>query len=86
MFFGCIDTKTKDIIMEKLNALHPPIDGLLMNALAKNTEKKSFWRKYKNKGWSNFKAEDYKVVIEEIRGITKGELWKIENYWSGYQD
>lgn len=70
-------------ITEKANALHPPIDRLLLSSLATNEiggEDKP-WRKQCLKGWSNFDSEDYQEIIDHIRDVTNGKLWKIEKYW-----
>jgi len=35
----------------------------------------------KTKGWTNFEQKDYESVINKVRDITKGELWRIEEFW-----
>jgi len=76
---------------EKAKHLHPPIDRLLLNALAEHNVggHKSIWKKYATKGWSNFKSEDYQKVINTLKTLpelqTKG-LWAVEYYWQGHQD
>ncbi|QRM35456.1 hypothetical protein [Microvirga sp. VF16] len=72
---------------EKLNAVHPPIDRLLLTSLiaADTGPRRVIWRKAKETGWSTFSSADYEAVIEAVRDFTSGELWKIERHWSGYQ-
>jgi hypothetical protein len=74
--------------------IHPPIDRLLLNNLARENIgglKKTVWNKYNSKGWSNFSREDYRQVIASIKEALKHEikdeksLWKIEYYWPGHQ-
>lgn len=69
----------------KANALHPPIDRLLLTSLAARDigGKAKFWRRQSLKGWSNFTSKEYEEVIVEIRRVTGGALWKIERYWLG---
>ncbi len=81
----------------KLAAIHPPIDRLLLDALAKKNfeERRRSWRRFRDRGWSAFSSEDYEAVIALIREVTAhdneggepggGGLWKIERYWPGYQ-
>lgn len=73
------DVSTK----EKADALHPPIDRLLLSNLAANDigGKGKLWRNQCLKGWSNFNSEDYQETIDNIRDVTRGSLWKIERYW-----
>lgn len=70
-------------IRAKANALHPPIDRLLLTSLAAKDigGKSAFWRQQSLKGWSNFTSEDYETTIAEVRDVTNGTLWKIEQHW-----
>ncbi|TBG27795.1 hypothetical protein ELG79_22170 [Rhizobium leguminosarum] len=70
-------------IQERANALHPPIDRLLLGNLAARDVggRSKFWRKQWLKGWSNFNSEDYQATIDNIRSVTRGALWRIEQYW-----
>jgi hypothetical protein len=78
----------------KIDALHPPIDRLLLTALGKDQNcpkprhngKTVSWNFFVNSGWSKFNNEEYEEVIKAIHGITQGVLWKIESYWKGHQD
>ena len=73
---------------ENTQFIHPPIDSVLLKELAKidfgNNAK--FWRKANKEAWSKFDSDFYQEVIDQIReGIGDEPLWKIEEYWRGYQ-
>ncbi|SEH23583.1 hypothetical protein [Rhizobium sp. NFR12] len=70
-------------MQEKANALHPPIDRFLLGNLAVRDVggRAGFWRKQLRIGWSNFNSEDYQRTIDNIRYVTSGALWTIEQYW-----
>jgi hypothetical protein len=72
---------------DKLEAIHPPIDRPLLDELAsKNVGGLSKrWRKYNAIGWSSFTSEQYENVISDVRDVTNGRLWIIENHWPGFQ-
>jgi len=68
--------------------LHPPIDRLLLKALADENVGgcRRAWRRLEKRGWSKFTSEDYQEVIDLIRQVMPGQpLWKIEQYWRGFQ-
>ncbi|WP_421566342.1 hypothetical protein [Ochrobactrum sp. EDr1-4] len=67
----------------KANSLHPPIDRLLLTELARRDigGAADFWRTRYMIGWSNFSSDEYQKTIDEIRRVTDGELWRIEQYW-----
>lgn len=78
----------------RADTIHPPIDRLLLLALAQHAkiagpfERSStcHWRKYAVLGWSKFNNEDYEEVISEIRRFSNGKpLWMIEEHWIGHQ-
>ncbi len=79
--------------LNRFSFIHPPIDRPLLENLEKRNIgfKKTTWKEYKSKGWSNFSREDYKQVISFIKEALKQELnderslWKIEYYWPGHQ-
>ena len=76
-----IDIKIRTII-------HPPIDSLLLECLYKNDVggAKKKWGKAKKIRWSKFSSIDYQEIMDEIIKIYgKKGLWKVEEYWSGYQ-
>ncbi len=72
----------------KSEAIHPPIDSVLLKELAsKNFNGNArFWRMSNKIAWSNFNSEQYQNVIDEIRsGLNGKALWRIEEYWKGHQ-
>lgn len=73
---------------ESVKHLHPPIDDLLLKALAKcnfGGEAKQ-WRKFRQKRWSKFDSETYENAINLIRQKLSGApLWKIEAHWKGHR-
>ena len=83
---------------EKVSAIHPPIDRLLLNSIKTNLkqiyadseieEKRKFWKSKDIQSWSLYEARDYKKVIGEIKQIQEKRnqpLWKIEAFWPGHQ-
>jgi hypothetical protein len=73
---------------ERVQNLHPPIDRVLLDTLAKKNVagKRAEWRQAAMTGWSNFGSDDYERVIELIRLSMQGEaLWRIEEHWKGNQ-
>lgn len=73
---------------KRVQALHPPIDRVLLSALASNNvnDKKQFWKMRQQQGWSNFDYVSYQSVITQIRDVVKNEpMWTIEQYWQGFQ-
>lgn len=74
---------------EKVQALHPPIDAVLLKELAdmNYAGKKMEWRGFWQKRWSKFDSNDYEAVIKLIRAsLPQGKpLWSIEEHWGGHQ-
>jgi hypothetical protein len=74
---------------EKVNALHPPIDSLLLTELAirePNNDLKRIWVHARTMKWSKFDEKTYWEVIQAIRRKVDGRpLWAIEQYWCGHQ-
>lgn len=73
---------------ERVQNLHPPIDRVLLDALARQNVggNKKEWRQAANTGWSNFGSDDYERVIALIRLSMPGEaLWRVEEHWKGNQ-
>lgn len=71
-----------------VEALHPPVDRLLLNQLAKENVAglKREWLIHKNKAWSKYTSDEYQAVIDLFRQAMPGRpLWEIEQYWQGYQ-
>lgn len=73
----------------RVSALHPPIDRILLNSLARIdlNGKQRFWRRYANIGWTNFCSDQYEAVIYEIRDALGQDvpMWQIEAHWAGHQ-
>ncbi len=72
----------------KVQALHPPIDRVLLESLQtiNFAGQKNKWKLLKSKGWSNFKSEDYEYAIESLKtSLHNSEFWKIEEFWQGHQ-
>lgn len=73
---------------ERVIALHPPIDSLLLEELYKNDVggQRKTWAMAKARRWSKFNAEQYQEVIDSIRISMAGRaLWLIEEHWCGHQ-
>jgi hypothetical protein len=86
--YACGTLPTNRQSLDKLGALHPPIDRLLLDGLARSSSRDSAvtWRKWKNKGWSTFDSDQYESVIASIRRKNIGRpLWEIEEFWAGHQ-
>ena len=68
--------------------LHPPIDKLLLDELAKINlgGEARYWRRMSQRGWSNFNSDEYENVILSIRAnLGSRPFWMIEEYWRGNQ-
>ncbi|HOY20054.1 MAG TPA: hypothetical protein PLC89_22260, partial [Haliscomenobacter sp.] len=73
---------------DKVKRIHPPIDRLLLKALATDRigNRQGIWKRYAEKGWSNFDKKDYQEVIANIKDIFEpGGLYKVEHFWTGHQ-
>jgi hypothetical protein len=73
----------------RVQALHPPLDSLLLDELwAKDIGGlRADWAKARMIRWSKFSSDQYESVIASIRtalGRTL-PLWHVEQYWRGYQ-
>ncbi len=67
---------------------HPPIDKLLLRALADNDVggHRSHWKALLKQGWSNLPSANYMAAIALIRESLAGRpMWMIEKYWRGHQ-
>jgi hypothetical protein len=65
---------------------HPPIDRLLLQALAKDKRFPLAERKkWKTINWTQFTPQTYLALIESLRKAHLHEtgFWKVEKYWSG---
>jgi hypothetical protein len=72
----------------KVQALHPPIDSVLLTTLARANIGgfKKEWRELAKLRWTNFKSNDYDFAISLIRRSIPGlPLWGIEEHWRGHQ-
>ncbi|MGE3077253.1 MAG: hypothetical protein AB7J35_21230 [Dehalococcoidia bacterium] len=73
---------------ERVRNLHPPIDRVLLDTLAKQdiAGERAEWRKAASAGWSKFGSGEYENVIRLIRISMAGEaLWMVEEHWRGNQ-
>lgn len=73
---------------DRVAALHPPIDSVLLKALADADVggNAPAWKKAARTTWSRFDSDDYEEVIHTMRASLKGvPLWAIEEYWKGNQ-
>ena len=73
---------------ERVRAIHPPIDSLLLDELSKRNigGRKSVWDEAMKIRWSKFNSDQYEKVIFNIREAMQGAaLWEVEKYWRGYQ-
>jgi len=73
----------------RVQALHPPIDEVLLKELAAvnfGSQAKK-WRKFRQARWSKFDSATYEEVIALIRSslLPNEPLWKVEEYWKGHQ-
>jgi hypothetical protein len=71
---------------ERVRALHPPIDDVLLRALA-DADFGGFGRAWRSIRWSRFDSDQYEKVIDRIRVGLKDDapLWMIEEFWRGNQ-
>lgn len=72
----------------KVAALHPPIDKLLLDEMARRdfAGDARLWRRASRIGWSNFDRHQYQAVIDGIRAGLNGQpMWMIEQFWQGHQ-
>ncbi len=62
--------------------LHPPIDAVLLKALAKKFDNKQLGEL----NWTEFSKEEYLETIETLKALNGNKpFWQIEEYWIGYQ-
>jgi hypothetical protein len=73
---------------ERVEALHPPIDGLLLDELARRElgGQTAAWKNARRVRWSKLNSEQYQDVIDALRGAMPDQpFWHVEQYWRGYQ-
>lgn len=86
LFLGGINADLTDEQMRKRDAIHPPIDRVLLEGLAKKKIGDVNWRKFANDAWSTYDEDKYKKVIGAIRScFPNTPLWQVEYYWKGHQ-
>jgi hypothetical protein len=73
----------------RVQALHPPIDEVLLKELARLDfgGQANQWRKFRQARWSKFDSTTYQSVIDLIRQTLPADepIWKIEEHWEGHQ-
>lgn len=74
---------------EKVRAIHPPIDRVLLDDLYKHDigGQQKEWQKARKARWSKFSSEEYENVISAVKKAVPADygLWQIEEYWQGFQ-
>ena len=73
---------------ERVKALHPPIDNVLLGKLYDKDVGglRETWKEAKKTRWSKFNSEQYEKVIFGIRkSLSSSSLWEIEQYWQRFQ-
>lgn len=74
---------------EKVKAIHPPIDSVLLDELYHQNiaGKRKEWQAARLARWSKLSSAEYQNVINTIKEIIPPDvgLWTIEEYWQGYQ-
>lgn len=71
-----------------VEALHPPIDSLLLDELYQNNvgSHKAEWAQARKIRWSKLDSLQYETLINAIRKTLPNKpLWSIESFWRGYQ-
>ncbi len=95
LFLASNQEQLSDDKIEKMNAIHPPVDRELLKCLAKNLvdnphiskeELDGFRRYWKNVNWTQLDSDGYQKVIDSFKKVVGNKgLWTIEKYWPGYQ-
>lgn len=73
---------------ERVHALHPPIDSLLLESLYKLNVGglRAEWAAPRAWRWSKFTSENYECVIDLIKhAVGDAPLWSIEEHWVGHR-
>jgi hypothetical protein len=71
-----------------VKAIHPPIDSILLDELYKQNvgNLRDEWNLVRKIRWSKLNSDQYERVINAIkRVVPNGGLWRIEQYWRGFQ-
>jgi hypothetical protein len=73
----------------RVQALHPPIDSVLLKELAAQDlgGLRREWNEARRIRWSRFTSDQYERVVRNIRMALGPDvpLWTVEQYWRGYQ-
>lgn len=72
----------------RVQALHPPIDAVLLQSLAENDVggHGADWRRMHRLRWSKYTSTQYQAAIDLIRRCVPSQpLWSIEAHWQGHQ-
>jgi hypothetical protein len=73
----------------KVRAIHPPIDSVLLDDLYNQNigDLKSEWQKARKARWSKLTSNEYEDIIKAVQKVIPPSqgLWKIEEYWQGFQ-
>ncbi len=59
------------------NAIHPPIDAILL----KNAAKVPGFKDLANEKWTQFDEDRYFKVLERLKTLSTGPLWQVEYFW-----
>ena len=73
---------------ERVAALHPPIDSVLLEELARGGVggQGAAWKKARRTRWSKFDSKQYQEVIDAVRAALPDKpLWHLEEHWRGFQ-
>jgi hypothetical protein len=73
---------------ERVRALHPPIDSVLLKELSKKNVGgvRPVWNQAQAWRWSKLDSDQYETVIHNIRVAMPGAaLWEVEQFWQGHQ-
>lgn len=75
-------------VHERVAALHPPIDSLLLDSLAKANlgGLGGVFKKARRLRWSNLDSQQYQAVIDAMVAAFPGQpLWQVEEHWRGHR-
>lgn len=72
----------------RVKALHPPIDSILLRALARKNYGSlgPTWSAFAQKRWSKFNSDTYELAIGCIKSVQISQpLWAIEEHWQSFR-
>jgi hypothetical protein len=73
---------------ERVVALHPPIDAVLLRNFGKTLKLRGFeqHQEIQSTRWTQLDSDGYEKLIDFVRNELNGEpMWMIEKYWTGNQ-